>query len=491
MLGKVCSNTNTFVRQTPKDKRKSYGQFFTSEQTADYMARLFDIDMSQPCLRLLDAGAGSGILSAALVSRIREAGYDGRIELTCYENDACVIPLLEENLALLREQTSIECEVINENYLTSQSFSALPTLFDALPDLRDKYDLIIGNPPYKKISKDAPEAVHLSDVCHGAPNLYFLFWAMAIRNVRPGGQIVYIIPRSWTSGLYFERFRQYLFEHCVITDLHLFESRDKVFDGESVLQETMIVKARKGCPRPATISVTTSETSDFANLIRHTVPYETIVSPSGYVYLVTNAAETDTLKRISQFTETLVSNDLRMKTGIIVDFRSRDVLRDKEDCDTYPLIYSQHIRDGRVRWPIGKQAEYICTNRSSYLQRNTNYLFVKRFTAKEEPRRLQCGIYLSADYSQYEFISTQNKINYIQCHSEDEVFGLYTLFNSTLYDRYYRILNGSTQVNATEINCMPVPPRSTIIQMGRELRQCDLSQLSCDKIIDKWIKQQS
>lgn len=491
MLRHVCQNTYDFVRHTPKDKRKGYGQFFTSEQTADYMARLFDINMSSPCLHLLDAGAGSGILSAALAARIREVGYTGQIKLTCYENDPSVTPLLEENLAMIREQANIEYEVINDNYLTSQSFSALPTLFDTLPDLRDKYDLVIGNPPYKKIPKDALEAVHMSDVCHGAPNLYFLFWAMAIRNARPGGQIVYIIPRSWTSGLYFERFRQYLFEHCVITDLHLFESRDKVFDGESVLQETMIVKVRKSCNEPANINVTTSETSDFDRLNRYTVPYKTIVSPSSYVYLVTNQTETDTLKRIGQFTDTLVSNDLRMKTGIIVDFRSRKVLRDEEGRDTYPLIYSQHIRNGRVHWPIGKQAEYICTDHDSFLQRNTNYLFVKRFTAKEEPRRLQCGIYLSANYPQYEYISTQNKINYIQCHCEDEVFGLYTLFNSTLYDRYYRILNGSTQVNATEINCMPVPPHSTIIQMGRELRELDLSQISCDKIIDKWIKLKS
>ena len=330
----------------------------------------------------------------------------------------------------------------------------------------------------------------MASVCHGTPNLYFLFWAMAVRNAKPGGQIVYIIPRSWTSGLYFERFRQYLFSHCVITDVHLFGSRNKVFDGESVLQETMIVKVRKTCNRPKTVHVTTSETSDFTPLKHCFVPYRTAVGPAGYVYLVTNKKDADTLSRLSQFKDTLVSDDLRMRTGIIVDFRTREVLRDQAGADTYPLIYSQHIRDGRVHWPIGKEAEYICTNHSGYLQNNTNYLFVKRFTAKEEPRRLQCGIYLSADHPQYKYISTQNKINYIQCHTEDEAYGLYALLNSTLYDQYYRILNGSTQVNASEINCMPVPPRSTIIEMGRELRRADLTQPTCDKIIDKWIKSQ-
>ena len=95
------------------------------------------------------------------------------------------------------------------------------------------------------------------------------------------------------------------------------------------------------------------------------------------------------------------------------------------------------------------------------MQDNKNYLFVKCFTAKEEPRRLQCGVYLAKEFPQYKKISTQNKINFIDGiltdMSECLVYGLYVLFNSTIYDKYYRILNGSTQVNSTEINAMPVP----------------------------------
>ena len=63
--------------------------------------------------------------------------------------------------------------------------------------------------------------------------------------------------------------------------------------------------------------------------------------------------------------------------------------------DTIPLIYSCHIKDGRVRFPQGKEGEYLLRGRAGFMQPNRNYLFVKRFTAKEEHRRLQCGIYLS------------------------------------------------------------------------------------------------
>lgn len=123
------------------------------------------------------------------------------------------------------------------------------------------------------------------------------------------------------------------------------------------------------------------------------------------------------------------------------------------------------------------------------MQDNKNYLFVKRFTAKEEPRRLQCGVYLAKEFPQYKKISTQNKINFVDGvlteMSECMVYGLYVLFNSTLYDEYYRILNGSTQVNSTEINAMPVPDLEAIQEMGRKMiKSRDYSEANCDLILE-------
>lgn len=101
-----------------------------------------------------------------------------------------------------------------------------------------KYDFVIGNPPYMKIPKDAPEATAMPEVCYGAPNLYFIFASMGLFNLCEDGEMVYIIPRSWTSGAYFKRFREYFLTAGKLEHIHLFVSRSKVFDKESVLQET-------------------------------------------------------------------------------------------------------------------------------------------------------------------------------------------------------------------------------------------------------------
>jgi adenine-specific DNA-methyltransferase len=64
---------------------------------------------------------------------------------------------------------------------------------------------------------------------------------------------------------------------------------------------------------------------------------------------------------------------------------------------------------------------------------------------------------------------------------------MYALFGSLLYDQYYRILNGSTQVNSTEVNTIPVPDRTTIEAMGKELMTMVVNEENCNKIVDKWI----
>lgn len=493
MIDHAYALTTEYINQMPKAQRKQYGQFFTSKETAAFMAGLFAIPEDRSSLSVLDPGAGSGILSIALLERLESVKTIDRVEFVCYENDPNIIELLRSNMdwACRQSTKSVSYKIVTDNYILSQMADYNCSL-GANPDA-DKFDMVIGNPPYMKIGKDAPEALAMQDVCYGAPNLYFLFATMSMFNLKENGEMVYIIPRSWTSGAYFKQFRKRLFEDGALEHIHLFASRDKVFEKESVLQETIIIKVKKTCKKPETVTMTmTNSNADFSELTAFEAPYSTVVSGEDfYVYLVTNSEEVQDLNQLNRWKDTLPDIGLKMKTGLTVDFRNREALRDDAETDAVPLFYSQHIQNGKVVFPAGKDHEYIVTGQNGLLQKNTNYLFVKRFTAKEEHRRLQCGVYLARKHPEYTEISTQNKINFI-CGlrelSECVVYGLYVLFNSTLYDTYYRILNGSTQVNSTEINSMPVPPMDTIEKMGKELiRVRDMSETTCDNILRSYI----
>lgn len=324
--------------------------------------------------------------------------------MVCYENDSNIIDLLRSNLewTCKRAAKAISYKIITDNYILSQMVD-YNCMLGANPNA-DKFDMIIGNPPYMKV--------------------------------------------------------------------------------------------RKAEVPPSHIRITTTRTNrDFSEITVFDAPYDTVVSGADkYVYLVTNPKEADTLEKLNNWHYTLPKLGIPMKTGLTVDFRNRDALRNQDEEEAVPLFYSQHIKDGRVVFPIGKECEYIVTDQPGLLQDNVNYLFVKRFTAKEERRRLQCGVYLSRKYPRYSKISTQNKINFIggmKELSECIVYGLYVLFNSTLYDSYYRILNGSTQVNSTEINSMPVPSLTTIGELGKSLiASHDTSEQSCDEILRSYIYDQ-
>ena len=151
-----------------------------------------------------------------------------------------------------------------------------------------------------KIPKDAPEATAMPEVCYGAPNLYFIFAAMGLFNLDDDGEMVYIIPRSWTSGAYFKRFRQYFLTEGKLEHIHLFVSRNKVFDKEDVLQETIIIKVKKTNQTPEDVTITSSQSNnDFDNLTSLTVPYSLVVSGDDYyVYLVTDEKEVSVLERL-------------------------------------------------------------------------------------------------------------------------------------------------------------------------------------------------
>lgn len=492
MVKQVFQNTLKFLQEMPKSIRKKKGQFFTSPETAEFMANMFKIDDLGESISILDPGSGTGILAAALISRLETNSTVSKIHLVCYEMDPDVLPILKTNIAHIinASRIKINADIFEEDYILSQDHDFNSDLL-ARSNPR-KYDLIIGNPPYLRIMRNNPAALAMPTVVHGAPNLYFLFTAMSLFNLKEEKEMVYIIPRSWTSGAYFKAFREYLLSHGKIEQIHLFVSRDQVFKEEQVLQETIIIKIKKTATTPENVLITSSVSAkDFSNIKTLHVPYTSVVAGTDlYVFMPTDEKDIAIIQSVNRYKNTLPDEGFRMRTGIVVDFRQWDDLRREDGENTVPLFYSQHIRDGRVNHqPSGKNFDWISTEKPGLIQKNKNYVFCKRFTAKEERRRLQCGIYLAENFPQYENIGTQNKINYIDdCFgnalSKEEVYGLFVLMNSSLFDMYYRILNGSTQVNSTEINSIPVPPRNIIRQMGNALiEKEDLSTETCDEIM--------
>jgi adenine-specific DNA-methyltransferase len=92
---------------------------------------------------------------------------------------------------------------------------------------------------------------------------------------------------------------------------------------------------------------------------------------------------------------------------------------------------------------------------------NKNYVLLRRFSTKEDVRRIVAAPILQ-DQFKSDVIGIENHLNYIYHRvgtlSEDEAFGLAAILNCSLIDTYFRTFNGNTQVSATELRQMPLPP---------------------------------
>lgn len=493
LLDNIYSSTTEFTNNMPKIKRKSIGQFFTALPTALYMGNL--AEANQEVVRILDAGAGTGVLAASVLQKLLLKDIVKQINIDLYENNDEVIPTLQSNMRLMEINAAesgkkILINHVKENFILYNKANWDNSVKDG------SYDIIISNPPYKKIGKKDSESSMMSKVVFGQPNMYFLFMAMAVKLLKDNGEFIFIVPRSWVSGLYFTAFRNYFFENMSVINLHLFESRDRVFEGENVLQETMIIRAKKNQKAPKEITITTSNGNyDFSNIKTFSVPYEVCVKADKhmFMFLPTSLDDVNMLKTVDAFSETLETLGLKLKTGVTVDFRSKQWMRYYPAENTVPLLWAFHFNGGCVKFPLNdEQNQYITLENSALLMDNCNYLLIKRFTSKEERRRLQPAIFLRKEFNEYKYISTENHLNFITRVNgeltEDEAYGLYVVFGSTLWDKYYRILNGNTQVNATEINAIPIPCISDILYLGSQARQYSLLTTQiCDYILEELI----
>jgi adenine-specific DNA-methyltransferase len=322
----------------------------------------------------------------------------------------------------------------------------------------------------------------MEKIVHGQPNIYAFFMALAARLLKPDGQIVAITPRSFCNGLYFRGFRHWYFERVALDHIHIFESRTETFKHSNVLQESIITKAhRLGAPS-STIAITASFGADLVNRVqRSEIPASDIIDNSSgdcVIRIPGGRGDREIMQFVESFPRRFAEMGLRISTGPVVVFRATEyLLTDATDKTAVPLLHAHNVKPFATSWPLAKNGKHkafrSCGDSLRLLVPTRNCVLIKRFTSKEEKRRLTAACLLKADFP-YPYVGIENHVNYVyhaeRDLTEDEVFGIAALFNSTLIDRYFRTISGNTQVNATEIRAMNFPELKLLSRIGEQVR---------------------
>jgi adenine-specific DNA-methyltransferase len=472
------------------------GQFLTPAKIARFMASLFKWEKEY--VRILDAGAGVGILFAACVETLISGKQRPlSIKVVAYENDETALPYLRETmerckLTSKKAGISFRGEIRAEDFVAAAIEQVEGELF---VDQAERFTHAILNPPYKKINGASSTCRLLSAAGIEVSNLYAAFVWLSARMLEPRGELVAITPRSFCNGPYFRRFRVRLLEMMSLQRVHVFESRKKAFGDDDVLQENVIYHAVRGGRKPERVIISLSEGMDFDNTTSRAVPYEHVILPGdrdAYIRLMLNDSDDYVVEQMRGFTTSLDKLELNVSTGRVVDFRAREYLRPLPEDGTAPLIYPCHFGDGFINWPVEscrKPNAIIATSLTRDLMVVAGYyVLTKRFSAKEEQRRVVAAIY-DPNKIKAPLVGFENHLNYFHERdkglSPDLAKGLALYLNSSLFDKYFRLFSGHTQVNAADLRKMRYPSREQLLRLGSRVKNRMPDQETMDRILEK------
>lgn len=242
-----------------------------------------------------------------------------------------------------------------------------------------------------------------------------------------------------------------------------------------MLQENIIIMLERGGSQgPVTVSTSTDDT--FTDLSQHKHPFNRIVfpdDPEKFIHVPTSP-ERNIIELSPAIRHTLVDLGIKVSTGPVVDFRVKEYLRSMPESGTVPLLYPSHFFEQGIRWPIEGMKKPNAIERNDqtekWLYPSGFYCVVRRFSSKEERRRIVASVVDPGIFGDAPMLGLENHLNLFHENkhglSESLARGLALFLNTTAVDEHFRRFNGHTQVNATDLKLLKYPSRETLIQLG-------------------------
>lgn len=464
----------------PERMRSGNGVFYTPPAVAE---RLLDLageeGIDWGSASVLDPAAGGGAFVAPVVRRViatlrRRRVSPARIlaHLRTHVRGIEIDPFSAAMSQLFA--TIVAYEMLGDDGL------ALPPLVraaDALDPAREHdtpaADLVIGNPPYGRLTLSADQRERFARSLYGHANLYGVFTDLGVRLAKPQGIIALVTPASFLAGQYFANLRRMLREEAAPVALDLITDRSDVFAG--VLQETVLVVLRRGAhAREVQVHLNRP----------HSFDAPCAVTPVGALTLAGNSAAPWILPRAPEDMAVirgaaglpwrLRDYGYQVNTGPLVWNRHRSQLANQSGQGRLPLIWAEAVRGpGHFRFGAERRGHvpyFAIEDGQEHLVQRRACILVQRTTAKEQRRRLIAAPLSGEFLRAHGGAVIENHVNVVQngiaaAPGLDGALShraVMVLLNSGVLDQLFRCLNGSVAVSAYELESLPLPGPDTM-----------------------------
>lgn len=173
-------------------EKNKYGQYFTISLIADFMVTLISHAKDS---HILEPSCGKGVF----LDSLQKCSYTN---LSAYEIDATL-----NN---------------KHDYVKYKSFLSVPT--------SEKYDVIIGNPPYIRWKNIEPELKdeletnalwnkYFNSLC----DYLFIFILKSIEHLNEGGELIFICTEYWLNTTHSATLRNYMCQNGYFTEIYHFK----------------------------------------------------------------------------------------------------------------------------------------------------------------------------------------------------------------------------------------------------------------------------
>lgn len=465
--------SSAYAQLLKAKKRRKRAMFFTPPILGD---RILD-DMEAAGVRwdtakVIDLACGGAAFLAPAARRMADAlalrGVDAKRILAHIETHLVGIEIEPFLAKLSRFFVSVNL------YRWIEAAGYSPTIAVSLGDamkrgatLAEKYDAVICNPPYRKLTVREVAALpaNLRTLCFMQPNLYGMFMARAVQLLNERGVAGLLTPMSFLSGQSFLRLRKHLAAERYIAHIDLVEEKDGVFLG--VEQSTAIsIYAPKMDNAPKTTAFIGTASAGWKKT------GAVALDPSGGPWILPRSSQDAALlatangRTIADYGYSATVGHLVLHRDPRRRFSSLSAARRAKAVKPVPMLRASEIRtSGQLRFKRSQRPDsYVDVGRSPRGLISSPAIALQRVTSSDQDRRLISAPVPRKMQKQYGGVLGENHVNFLVVHNGSAVSRrlVTRILASGPVDRLFRCRSGANNVSVYELAHLPLPDPAVV-----------------------------
>ncbi len=339
--------------------------------------------------------------------------------------------------------------------------------FDAsyMFDIRDGFDVVIGNPPYVVVKDQQLRELYKEGV-YGRMNTYGLFIQRGLQLAGEEGHLTFINPRTLLTDRYFTNLRKVIKRTSQLKGVVLISDRHNTF--ESVLQECIILHLVRKANSPKAYMVGTRSISRPGDLTDPqsllSISSERVLLGSEYdgaFYIGSSEFDYQVFENMNAIGVKLASWDLKAETGKIQFDKYQKYVQTNNSNGACRLIWAENVQRYALAPTVRRAGrEWLEKSITGVVIPSItgSGIVTQRTTANEQPRRIIATLLTPKSVGSNQVYS-ENGTNFIPLGADHlRAAFLVAALNSSPVEFLFRRLNSNVHVSAGELNALPFPP---------------------------------